>query len=41
VFKNAGSYYVDWDASAYESGVYFYRIETDRFVGTKKMVLVK
>lgn len=38
---HAGSYSADWDASAYPSGVYFYKIETGDFVKTRKMVLVK
>lgn len=37
----AGSYSVDWDASNFSSGVYFYRIETEDFSKTNKMVLVK
>lgn len=37
----AGSYSVDWDASAYPSGVYFYKLQTENFTETKKMVLVK
>ncbi len=37
----SGSYSVDWDASNYPSGVYFYKLETDGFVESKKMVLVK
>jgi hypothetical protein len=37
----AGSYSADWDASAYPSGVYFYKIETEDFAETKRMVLVK
>jgi hypothetical protein len=37
----AGSYSVDWDASTYPSGVYFYRITAGDYVQTKKMVLVK
>jgi hypothetical protein len=36
-----GTYNVDWDASAYPSGVYFYRLESGDFNETKKMVLVK
>jgi hypothetical protein len=43
-----GSYNVDWDASNFSSGVYFYKIEvrqtgssTGDFVESKKMVLVK
>ena len=37
----AGSYSVDWDASNYPSGVYFYKLETENFVESKKMVLLK
>jgi len=44
----AGTYEVTWQADAYPSGVYFYRIEarqagslTGTFVETRKMVLVK
>lgn len=36
-----GSYIVDWDASHYPSGVYFYQLETVEIVETKKMVLIK
>ncbi len=36
-----GSYSVDWDASNFPSGVYFYRIQTDNFTETKKMILMK
>ena len=38
---NAGAYSVDWGASKYSSGVYFYRIQTERFTDTKKMLLIK
>jgi photosystem II stability/assembly factor-like uncharacterized protein len=37
----AGSYSVDWDASAYPSGVYFYKIIAGEYIQTRKMVLVK
>jgi hypothetical protein len=36
-----GTYEVDWDCSNYSSGVYFYKIITEGFVETKKMVLMK
>ena len=36
-----GVYSVDWNASRFASGVYFYRIEADGFVDTKKMLLLK
>jgi photosystem II stability/assembly factor-like uncharacterized protein len=39
--KKPGSYEVDWDGSRYASGVYFYKLITNDFVETKKMVLIK
>jgi hypothetical protein len=36
-----GSYEVLWDGSNYTSGVYFYRIFTDQYSETKKMILLK
>jgi hypothetical protein len=39
--KKPGTYEVDWNGSRYSSGVYFYRLITDDYVETKKMVLVK
>ena len=38
---DAGSYSVTLDASDFSSGVYFYRLETDNFSDTKKMILMK
>jgi hypothetical protein len=38
---NAGSYKVDWNADKYPSGVYFYKLHTESFSDTKKMVLLK
>ena len=40
-FKSTGTYIVDFDASAYTSGMYFYKLEVNDFVSVKKMVLVK
>ncbi|OGU67044.1 MAG: hypothetical protein A2499_09075 [Stygiobacter sp. RIFOXYC12_FULL_38_8] len=40
-FKQAGSYSVSWNAGSFSSGMYFYRLETNNNVITKKMVLVK
>ncbi len=36
-----GSYEAAWDASAYPSGVYFYKLSADGYTDTKKMVLIK
>jgi photosystem II stability/assembly factor-like uncharacterized protein len=36
-----GSYRIDWNAEHYTSGMYFYRMQTDKYTDTKKMVLVK
>lgn len=38
---NAGSYTVDWNASQYSSGIYYYRLEANGFMDIKKMVLLK
>ena len=37
----SGTYNVDWDASNYPSGIYFYRIITGDFKETKRMILIK
>ena len=39
--KQPGSYNIDWDASNYRSGVYFYKLESKDFSESKKMVLIK
>lgn len=36
-----GSYNVDWDASNYPSGVYFYKLESGDFSESRRMVLLK
>jgi hypothetical protein len=36
-----GTYEVNWDASSYPSGVYYYRLEAGLYSETKKMVLIK
>ncbi len=36
-----GTYEADWDASAFPSGVYYYKLESGDFTETKKMVLIK
>jgi hypothetical protein len=40
-FKNAGSYSIEFNASEFPSGVYFYKIEANGFSDTKKMILMK
>lgn len=37
----AGTYRVDWDASEFTSGVYFYTLSAGDYSETKKMILVK
>ena len=40
-FQNPGVYTIKWDASSYSSGVYLIRLESDEFIQTHKVVLVK
>jgi subtilisin-like proprotein convertase family protein len=40
-YKTAGSYIADFNAAHLSSGVYFYRLETEGLIETKKMLLVK
>jgi hypothetical protein len=37
----AGAYAETWNAEGFSSGVYFYRLETQDFTDTKKMILIK
>ena len=37
----AGTYEVAFNATQYPSGVYFYKLTTDRYTDTKKMILLK
>lgn len=39
--KVVGRHYAEFDARALSTGVYFYRLATDQFVSTKKMLLIK
>lgn len=42
VKQPAGSYKLEWDASGFESGIYFYKLETNQgFVITKKLIFLK
>jgi hypothetical protein len=36
-----GTYEVDWNASEYPSGIYFYKLTSGNFTATKKLVLLK
>jgi photosystem II stability/assembly factor-like uncharacterized protein len=38
---SSGVHEINWDASHYASGVYFYKIEASNFSETKKMILLK
>lgn len=40
-FYNAGIYSVFWKPESVSSGVYFYKLETENFKETKKMIIVK
>jgi len=37
----AGTYIINWNASNYPSGVYFYKLEAGEFTSVNKMVLIK
>ena len=39
--QSPGTYEVNWDATVYPSGVYFYKLTTEGFSETKKMMLLK
>lgn len=39
--QSAGNYKVNFDAAGLSSGMYFYKLQTDNFVETKKMLLLK
>lgn len=39
--QNKGSYSITFDASAFSSGVYYYKLMTENFSDTKRMILVK
>jgi hypothetical protein len=40
-YKPAGKYDINFNASSLASGVYYYRIESNNFTQTKKMLLIK
>jgi hypothetical protein len=37
----AGAYQVEWDGKDHSSGLYFYRLTTDEFTATKKLILLR
>lgn len=39
--REAGKYHIQFDASALSSGVYFYRLQANDFVQTRKFILMK
>jgi len=39
--KEAGSYMVNFDARGFTSGIYYYKLQTDDFVQTRKMILLR
>jgi hypothetical protein len=39
--QKPGYYQVKWDASAFSSGIYFYRIEAGEFQAVKRMILIR
>jgi hypothetical protein len=40
-FQKAGGYDVTFDASSFASGMYIYKLESENFTATKKMILMK
>ena len=39
--QNSGKHSIEWDASGFSSGIYFYRIQAGDFIQTKRMLLIK
>ena len=39
--QQTSSYQVEWDASGYASGIYYYRLVAGEFAEVRKMVLIR
>jgi flagellar hook assembly protein FlgD len=39
--QTAGRYQIEWDASAYSSGVYYYQLVAEDYREVKKMLFLK
>ena len=39
--QSVGTYKVEWDASKFASGVYYYQLKSGEFQAVKKIILVK
>ena len=39
--QEAGHHQVEWDASGFASGIYYYQLKTGEFQDVKKMILIK
>ena len=40
-YRVAGNYEINFNANYLSSGIYFYKLQADSFVGIKKMILMK
>lgn len=40
-YLQSGTYKTDWDASSFSSGIYFYKMVSESYSETKKMILIK
>ena len=40
-YETAGYHTTDFDGSTLSSGIYFYRIKTEEYIATKRMLLIK
>ncbi|HJY64175.1 MAG TPA: T9SS type A sorting domain-containing protein [Ignavibacteria bacterium] len=38
---SAGTYEVEFNSNNLSSGIYFYRMETENYIETKKMIILK